>query len=213
MSELRPTASYSLFLKHRLIESSPFLAKLALQARRILRETPHAEVLIFDELSGRCVDLDRRLSDSELLAALHAQQVAATSDTEQPQSPPTPKGRGRPRLGVVAREITLLPRHWDWLASQPGGASVTLRKLVEEAKRANVGRDRIRKAQEACYRFITTMAGDWAGFEEANRALFAGDRAKFERETASWASDVRKFALRLAEPVFATAPAQEPRKS
>ena len=109
-----------------------------------------------------------------------------------------PRGPGRPKLGVVAREITLLPRHWDWLNTQPGGASVALRKLVEQARHASEGKDRIRQSQEATYRFMVAMAGDRPGFEEATRALFAGDSDRFDREIASWPIDVRDHARQLA---------------
>jgi uncharacterized protein len=100
------------------------------------------------------------------------------------------RGRGRPKLGVVAREVTLLPRHWEWLASQPGGASVALRKLVEAASRAAEGPDRIRTAREAAYRFASAMAGDLPGFEEAMRALFAGDDMAFESRIDLWPADI-----------------------
>jgi hypothetical protein len=110
---------------------------------------------------------------------------------------------GRPKLGVTAREVTLLPRHWEWLAAQPGGASVTLRKLVEEARRAGAGDDLRRQAQERAYRFMTVMAGDRPGFEEATRALFAGDGARFAQCVAVWPQDIRTHAERLGEAAFA----------
>jgi hypothetical protein len=100
---------------------------------------------------------------------------------------------------VVPKEVTLLPRHWDWLATQPGGPSAALRRLVEEAKRANVAKDRQRVAQGRAYYFMLAIAGDLPGYEEATRALFAGDRAGLERETARWPADVREHALRLAQ--------------
>ena len=108
------------------------------------------------------------------------------------------RGRGRPKLGVVAREITLLPRHWDWLAAQPGGASATLRRLVENAKRDGGAEGRRRAAREAAYRFLSAVAGNLPGYEEALRALFAGDAARFETQMADWPKDVRAYALRLA---------------
>ena len=111
---------------------------------------------------------------------------------------PEPRGRGRPKLGVVAREITLLPRHWDWLNSQPGGASVALRKLVEEARRGSGDRDRIRSAQEAAYHFMSAIAGNLPGFEEASRALFAYDRRRFGDLIAAWPEDVRDHVIKLA---------------
>ncbi len=113
-----------------------------------------------------------------------------------------PRGPGRPRLGVVAREVTLLPRHWDWLSSQPGGASVALRKLVEQARRRNEGKDRLRRSQEAAYRFMSALAGNLPGFEEATRAFFAGDQERFDDQTESWPVDVRDHARRLASAVL-----------
>jgi hypothetical protein len=104
---------------------------------------------------------------------------------------------GRPKLGVTAREVTLMPRHWDWLGAQPGGASVALRKLVERALRANGDEDRIRQVREAAYRFMTAMAGDAPGYEEALRALFAGDHSRLRRIVAKWPADVREHALAL----------------
>jgi hypothetical protein len=116
--------------------------------------------------------------------------------------PAVPRGPGRPKLGVVSREVTLLPRHWEWLSGQPGGASVALRRLVDEARRANEGADRRRKAQETAYRFMSAVAGNEAGFEEAARALFAGDGWRFEASTQPWPHDVAAHARRLAAPAF-----------
>jgi hypothetical protein len=98
---------------------------------------------------------------------------------------------------VTAREVTLLPRHWEWLAAQPGGASVTLRKLVEDARRNAGAQQKLRHAQEAAYRFMSAMAGDYPGFEEATRALFADDRDRFEQHMTEWPVDIRNYAIRL----------------
>jgi len=106
-------------------------------------------------------------------------------------------------LGVVGREVTLLPRHWEWLNAQPGGASVALRKLVEQARRANAGKDRVRRAQEVAFRFMSAMVGNESGFEEATRALFAGDRQRFEHHSESWPVDLRDYARALAADAFA----------
>ena len=113
-----------------------------------------------------------------------------------------PRGPGRPKLGVVAREVTLLPRHWEWLAQQSGGASVAIRRLVEEARRAGEDKDRIRQAQEAAYRFMSAIAGNKPHYEDAIRALFAGEQARFEKLIAEWPADVRDHASRLAERGF-----------
>jgi hypothetical protein len=117
---------------------------------------------------------------------------------EETVAPAEPRGRGRPKLGVVSREVTLLPRHWEWLNAQPGGASVALRKLVDEARRASGDKDRERQARDAAYHFMSTMAGNLPQFEEASRALFAGDRRRFTALIADWPPDIRDHIVKLA---------------
>ena len=153
-------------------------------------------VLVFEDASGRVVELPLELPAADLLKRL-AEPLAAAASEKQ-----VPRGPGRPKLGVVAREVTLLPRHWDWLAAQPGGASVALRKLVEDARKVGGGEDRRRAAQEATYRFMQAMAGDFAGYEDVARALFAGDIGKFEQHSATWPEDVRDHAALLAADAF-----------
>jgi uncharacterized protein len=127
---------------------------------------PRPGALIYDEETGKVVDIDPR----------HPPQDAAP-------------GPGRPRLGVVAREITLLPRHWDWLSVQPGGASVALRKLVEEARKRPGALAPV--LRNAAFRFATAIVGDAPGYEEAMRALFAGQREDFLAHIENWPADVR----------------------
>lgn len=160
---------------------------------------PESQVLVFDNTSAHPVEFDLRGTVEDVVARI---DQAAPSAAEPAESENRPRGPGRPKLGVIAREVTLLPRHWDWLAAQPGGASVTLRKLVEDARRAAEGADRRRTAQEAAYRFMSAMAGNAAGFEEATRALFAADAAAFESLTHTWPADVRDFARELASRAF-----------
>jgi hypothetical protein len=133
---------------------------------------------------------------AEVLARL------ATPQAQAPDLEPVQRLRGRPRLGVVGREVTLLPRHWEWLNVQPGGASVALRKLVEHARSSHRTQDRVRLAREAAYRFMSAIAGNEPGFEEACRALFAGDHAGFAVQTKNWQADVRNFAHKLAVEAF-----------
>ena len=142
-------------------------------------------ILIFSDATGRAIDLDLRSSAE--IAARHA-----------PSEDTPPRGRGRPKLGVVAREVTLLPRHWEWLNAQPGGASVALRKLVDTARRTSGDADRQRAAREAAYHFMSAMAGDFPGFEEASRALFADDRRRFNGLIAAWPEDIRDHVVKLA---------------
>ncbi len=184
------TAPYTAFAGPKLLASGP-LAEVAV-AVKIATGVMADPVIIFDNATGKSIDVDLRGSHREIVARLQPPTAA------EPETAAEPRGRGRPKLGVVAREITLLPRHWDWLAAQPGGASVALRKLVDEARRANGDRDRASKARDAAYHFMSTMAGNLPNFEEASRALFAADRRKFGELIAGWPDDIRDHIIRLA---------------
>lgn len=176
----------------RLIAHGP-LAQAALAARHVLEQDAAAHVLIFDAATSRRIDLDFRGSRDDLL-----ERVAAIARAAEDVARPTAhrSGPGRPRLGVVAREVTLLPRHWDWLNRQPGGASVTLRRLVEHARKSPESARK--EAREVAYRFMSQMAGDAPGFEEAARALFAGNEDALKRATRRWPADVRDHTRNLA---------------
>jgi uncharacterized protein len=167
-------------------------------AKDTLEQHKDASILVFDDSTGSPIDIDFRGSADDVLARLPDTAGAAPGDAV----PSAPRGPGRPKLGVVAREITLLPRHWDWLAQQAGGASVAIRKLVEEARRTGEDDRRIRQAQEAAYRFMSAMAGNAPHYEDAIRALFAGDTTGFEKLIAEWPADVRNHTLMLAERAF-----------
>jgi len=193
----------TLFAGHRRLAEGDLVA-VALAARRALAGGERGALLAFDDQTGRQVELDLRGSAAEVRARHEARREAPPPAPEPEAAPEAPRGPGRPRLGVVAREVTLLPRHWDWLSAQPGGASVALRRLVEEARRGAGGRDRVRRSQEVAYRFMTALAGDLPGYEEANRALFSGDEARFEASIAPWPADVAGYARRLAAGAFAS---------
>ena len=186
------TDVFTAFEGQRRLASGP-LAEIALAAKRAEQQASEP-IAIFSDVTGRAVDLDLRGSTEEILARL----TAATGTAQDTTLPSEPRGRGRPRLGVVAREVTLLPRHWEWLNAQPGGASVALRKLVDEARRTNGDRDRQRAARDAAYHFMSAMAGNLPHFEEASRALFADDRRRFVGQIASWPPDIRDHAVKLA---------------
>lgn len=182
--------TYALFESGQRLAAGDKLA-VALAAQAVVGERPEAPILIFDP-DGRQVDFDLRGTPEDLAARL----------APSPPEPEAPRGRGRPKLGVVAREVTLLPRHWDWLAAQPGGASVALRKLVEAARREAEAPDRQRRTRDAAYRFASAAAGDAPGFEAAMRALYSGDRDGFEAGLAQWPADVAVHARLLAEDGF-----------
>jgi hypothetical protein len=174
------------------------LRAVARVAKEVLDRRQLAAILVFDASSGP-VELDFRGSVEDVLARLsEAGGTAAASEA----AIATPRGPGRPKLGVVAREVTLLPRHWEWLARQSGGASVALRRLVDEARRTGKDKDRIRHAQEAAYRFIAAMGENKPHYEEVARALFARDAERFDAWTSHWPADVRDHARRLAATAF-----------
>jgi len=166
------------------------LPEVAVAARAALAADPTLPLLVFNDATGAVVDLDLRGSEADVRARLEP-----TAETDLPS-----RGRGRPKLGVVAREVTLLPRHWDWLAAQPGGASQALRRLIDQARRADDGRTESRLRQEAAYRFLCVLAGNLPGFEEAARALFVNDRTRFAKQSAAWPTDVCEHAQKLAWP-------------
>ena len=172
------------------------LADVALAVKRTEAQRTAGPILIFSDATGREIDLDLR-GDAEAVLARLPKPAPAGATTEA-ETPSEPRGRGRPKLGVVAREVTLLPRHWEWLNAQPGGASVALRKLVEQARRGNRDAERHRAARDAAYHFMSAMAGNLPGFEEASRALFAEDRRSFARLIAAWPADIRDHVVKLA---------------
>ncbi|AKM32239.1 hypothetical protein AB870_22180 [Pandoraea faecigallinarum] len=198
---------YTVFRDKRRIAAGS-LADAAIAFQQAMLADPSASVLIFDNLTGDTRDVDVRGTAADIRArypepaAVLAEgakeaEGAEGADRHDGLSGDAPKGRGRPKLGVVAREVTLLPRHWDWLAEQRGGASVALRKLIDEARRNNAERDLQRRAQERAYSFMSTMAGDLPQFEEASRALFAHDLDALKLRIAEWPEDVRTHLMRL----------------
>jgi hypothetical protein len=176
------------------------LAGVARAAKQVLDRRKDAAIAVFDASTSHPIEVDFRGTIADVLARLP--RASDPSAPEQNAAPPALRGPGRPKLGVVAREVTLLPRHWDWLSQQSGGASVAIRRLVEAARHASEDKDRIRAAQEAAYRFMSVMTGNRPHFEEATRALFADDSARFAKLIAGWPHDVRAHIARLAERAF-----------
>lgn len=182
------------FVGHRLLATGP-LPDVAL-AVKAAGDTVDS-ILVFNDATGAPIDLDLRGSDQDVLRRLEPAPSAPAVEADDAATLES-RGRGRPRLGVVAREVTLLPRHWEWLNAQRGGASVALRKLVEEARRALPEQERKRQLQEAAYRAMSALAGNLPSFEEASRALFANDAARLAGLAQAWPDDIRRYVLRLA---------------
>jgi uncharacterized protein len=181
------------------VASGP-LHEVVLAAKAAVDGNIPSPVLIFDASTSEQIEVDFRGAPEDVLSRLPDQPEEEGS--EAPSQDHAHRSPGRPKLGVIAREVTLLPRHWEWLATQPGGASVTLRKLVEQARRMSGDADRVRLSREATYRFMSAMAGNEAGFEEATRALFAGNRERFDALVEAWPVDVREHASRLSRAAF-----------
>lgn len=201
------TKPCSAFEGHRLLLSGP-LVDVALAVKAAVEPGSPDTVLVFDDATGKVIDLDLRGGKTEIIERLsgHAQTFVGryrsgsteTADLEKSGDSSEPRGRGRPKLGVIAREVTLLPTQWEWLASQPGGASAVLRRLVDNARRNGTAHQQRRAAQEAAHHFMQAIAGDLPAYEEATRALFTDDRTKLEQCMAPWPKDIQSYALRLA---------------
>ncbi len=198
MNTTRPAISSCIAFSGSQCIAAGSLQDVAAAVKQWLDRNAESAVLIFDDLTSEPIEVDFRGTLKAVLARLPQPPTVEVAVTEE-----TVRTPGRPRLGVVAREVTLLPRHWEWLAAQPGGASVALRKLVEAASRANETKDRLRRAQESAYRFMSAMTGNLPGHEEAVRALFAGQPEQFGAYTENWPTDLRDHARRLALRVFA----------
>ena len=206
--EVRLTA----FEGHRRIASGT-RAEVARAAARALQACEPGSVLVFDDrgqlveldLRGSLADVERRYPTTTSASGCGDPTPEATEIDEKPR-----RGPGRPKLGVVGKEVTLLPRHWAWLGAQRGGASVTLRKLVEQARRETAQADQTRQAQDRTYRFMLAMVGDAPGFEEATRALYAGDEARFHAEAAGWPGDLRDHVARMADGAFSVPSSDRP---
>jgi len=198
---MRPTSDTAIAFAGSDLVARGSLAEVAAAAKKLVDARDPRSLLIYDAETSYPVEIDFRGSEDDVLARLPKPEVeAAEGAGDEPR-----RGPGRPKLGVVAREVTLLPRHWEWLASQPGGASVTLRKLVENARRDSAGADRQREARDAVYRFASALAGDAPGYENAMRALYANDRDAFTKLTREWPAGVREHARELAKPAFGEA--------
>lgn len=199
MTETTQT-QYTAFEGSRCIAAGDLL-QVAVKVKEYFKHSTVAGILIFQDTSGQLVDVDFRGTTDDVLTRIAPTTGSQEATTCHEPEVGAPRGPGRPKLGVVAREITLLPRHWDWLNTQTGGASVALRKLVEEARRVSIGRDRIRLAQEASYRFMSAAINE-ENFEEVARALFAGNRSRFNELVEPWPVDLRDYLKKLADGAF-----------
>lgn len=205
----RLTNPVTAFDGHYLFLSGP-LVEVALAVKTASENSELKSFLVFDDATGRVVDLDLRGTKSDIIERLSLpvqkpvlrRQSSAGDDLQVTNAEAAePRGRGRPKLGVVSREVTLLPRQWEWLNAQSGGASAVIRRLVDEAKRNSAAPQKKRVAQESAYQFMVAIAGDFPDYEEATRGLFADDRSKLESCIAAWPADIQAYIMRIAYPL------------
>ncbi|SDZ05113.1 DUF2239 family protein [Pseudomonas salomonii] len=186
---IQNTAVCTAFVRHQRVAAGSYSQVAEALASLDL---PTGSFLVFDDVTGTQVDYPWPAGYAP------DQPVPIKLDEDPPAAPAV----GRPKLGVVAREVTLLPRHWEWLAQQRGGASAALRRLVDEARNVHAARDQMRQAKEASYRFMSALGGDLPGFEDASRALFAQDAADFSLKIAHWPVDVQTYLAWLSRNAF-----------
>ena len=184
------------FSAQKLISEGP-VADVAIRLKAYVKQNDIGNILIFDGITGQQVDVNWQGTEADIRL-----RYGASSESESAGPPNLKISRGRPKLGVTGREVTLLPRHWQWLDRQRGGASAALRRLVDQERKDGVEQDEIRQAQDITNRFIYAIAGDLQGFEEAVRALYAGDKQRFDAEIRHWPPDIRACAKRFSLPAL-----------
>ncbi len=181
---------YTLFVGN-LLEISGDIGVVIKRAKEFFDQKCNERIALFDDTTGNVIDVDYRGTLEDVLSRLpNHPMFAYLNETVVKKS-----GPGRPKLGVVSKEITLLPRHWEWLGEQQGGASVTLRKLVEKARKESAESDNVRREMESIGRFLTDMAGDLPDYEEVTRAYYAKNWGVFEKLIVDWPEDIKGYVL------------------
>ena len=192
---MKNSKTYTAFAGHGKIASGDLHTTLLATKAHIDRGGSEP-VLVFDDETGKQIDFNFQGTPEEVLAHLASHPLfAGEADT----AAATRTGPGRPKLGVVCREVSLLPRHWEWLDEQPGSVSVTLRGLVEEARKSGRGQTPGALVRAAAGKFMWNIAGNLAGFEEASRFLCAGDTERFNAIISAWPEDIRLHLQHLVE--------------
>lgn len=169
------TPLYSAFSGSRLLATGPLPVVLA--AAYPFRDNSPSPLLIFSHTDGHQADFNWQGTLEEVIARASPAAVRT--------------GPGRPKLGVVSTEVTLLPRHWDWLNSQPARASGTIRRLVDQAMAREAGNEKRRR--EVLGTILWALAGNEPGFEEASRALYSGNIERLKTLVSAWSGSLGEF--------------------
>ncbi len=170
------------------------LSDVVIKIKKRLGKEGNSSILIFSDSTGKTIDFNFQGNERDIQKRL---EIFVSEEVPIDNS-----GPGRPKLGVISREVSLLPRHWEWLATQTGGASSILRNLVEEAKKKSANGNHSKQAQERTYKFMSAIAGDFEGYEEALRALYKKDKKNFLVQIQTWPRDIIKYLIEISGPVF-----------
>ena len=186
--------TYTTFVGELRLVTAPLAQMLSVtKAHLDSKQTAGQGLLIFEDSSGQQTDFNFQGTLQDVLARVLPPEARRS-------------GPGRPKLGVVSREVSLLPRHWQWLEEQPSGASAALRRLIDEARKQAAAQEPggiTRQRMAAAGRFMTAMAGDLPNYEEASRALYAGDTEALARHIGAWPDGIQTHLRYLLEPPFA----------
>lgn len=191
MNNLKTT--FTAFDAHSLIAYGD-LAEVVLKIKGSIGKASISTILIFSDITGKTIDFNFHGSKQEILKRL---EVYTSVQDAEPSS-----GPGRPKLGVVSREVSLLPRHWEWLATQRGGASATIRTLIEDTmKKASAGQS-AKQIQDRVYQIMSVLAGDLSDYEEALRAMYKKDKKSFLGYIEGWPKDVQNYLVKSSKEIF-----------
>lgn len=187
--------SYTAFENDQILTQGP-LDQVVLKIKRKLGNAAHSSILIFSDQSGKIMDFNFSGSEAEVIKRLDIYVSSSSPASSEIQGP------GRPKLGVISREVSLLPRHWEWLAQQSSSVSAILRKMIEEAMKKSSTANETKQSQERTYQFMSVMAGNLSQYEEALRALYQKNQKLFFSLIDKWPTDIKKHVTSLAKDAF-----------
>lgn len=166
----------------RIITDSLFNVALALQKQSEMN------VLVFNDQTGQQIDLDLSGSEDDLKQRYTEVEYV--------------KKVGRPKLGVISREITLQQKHWNWLDQQSSSASAVIRKLIDKELNDPSSESNIMLAKQAIDHFMLAMLGNMPNYEEATRALYQGNKSHFLALIHNYPKDLKVYLELKAQTAF-----------
>ncbi len=192
------TTFFTVFLDQKMLIRGNLSASV-LAAAKAKMDDNHSRVVIYNDSSGKPIDVELQGSTEDIIKNIEGNPALHQYMIHPEKQAKKPKKRGRPKLGVTSKEISLLPRHWQWLARQKGSPSATLRRLIDESRKANMGRELVEQSRDAVHAFMWDMCGNFVNFEEATRYLFRNDFVTFYEKISTWPNDIKEHVRRLVE--------------